>query len=113
SARGAGHEVMLQIPLEPFDYPDNDPGPHTLLTSLPPAENVKRLRWLMGRFTGYAGVTNHMGAKFTAAQEALLPVLDEINRRGLIYLDDGTAARSRGDAIARDIGLGFASAQLL
>ena len=25
-----GHEVMLQVPMEPFDYPDNDPGPHTL-----------------------------------------------------------------------------------
>src|SRR5919198_4874654 len=35
-ARGDGHEVLLQIPMEPFDYPDNDPGPRTLLTSLGP-----------------------------------------------------------------------------
>src|SRR5262249_21266595 len=27
-ARGAGHEVVLQIPMEPFDYPRNNPGPH-------------------------------------------------------------------------------------
>ena len=31
-ARSLGHEVLLQIPLEPFDYPDNDPGPQTLQT---------------------------------------------------------------------------------
>ena len=34
SARAEGHEVLLQVPMEPFDYPDNDPGPQTLLTSL-------------------------------------------------------------------------------
>jgi hypothetical protein len=33
-ARAEGHEVLLQVPMEPFDYPDNDPGPQTLLSSL-------------------------------------------------------------------------------
>lgn len=106
-ARDAGHEVMLQVPLEPFDYPDNDPGPHTLLTSLPPEENQKRLHWIMSRFTGYTGITNHMGAKFTAAQDAFLPVLEEIKSRGLLYLDDGTAARSTAGQIARDLGVDY------
>ena len=44
------------------------PGPHTLLTTLPPEENLKRLQWLMSRYTGYVGVTNHMGAKFEATR---------------------------------------------
>lgn len=48
-ARADGHEVLLQIPLEPNDYPKVDPGPHTLLTTLPPEENMKRLQWLMSR----------------------------------------------------------------
>ncbi|MGI9383594.1 MAG: divergent polysaccharide deacetylase family protein [Methyloligellaceae bacterium] len=111
-ARSAGHEVMLQVPLEPFDYPDNDPGPHTLLTSLAPEENMKRLHWIMSRFTGYTGVTNHMGAKFAAAQSAFLPVLEELKSRGLIFLDDGTSARSTAGQIARDLGLGFSVAQV-
>ena len=63
-ARDDGHEVLLQIPLEPNDWPKVDPGPHTLLTTLPPEENMKRLQWLMSRYTGYVGVTNHMGNKF-------------------------------------------------
>ena len=29
-ARDAGHEAVLQLPMEPFDYPANNPGPHTL-----------------------------------------------------------------------------------
>ena len=56
-ARAAGHEVMLELPMEPYDYPDNDPGPSTLLTGLEPDENTKRLEWLLSRFTGYVGVT--------------------------------------------------------
>lgn len=93
-ARQAGHEVLLQLPMEPFDYPDNDPGPHTLLTENKPNENLQRLHWLMSRFTGYFGATNYMGAKFTAAQDSLSPVLREIAERGLAYIDDGSSARS-------------------
>ena len=60
-AREAGHEVMLQVPMEPFDYPDNDPGPHTLLTSIDAGQNLDRLHWLMSRFQGYVGIVNSMG----------------------------------------------------
>ena len=87
AARADGHEVLLQIPLEPPNYPTVDPGPHTLLTTLPPADNVKRLQWLMSRYTGYVGVTNHMGAKFQASAESIGPVLEELKRRGLLYVD--------------------------
>lgn len=111
-ARQNGHEVMLQVPMEPYDYPDNDPGPHTLLSSLPPQDNVRRLEWLMGRFTGYFGVTNYMGAKLTATVDALRPMLRQLNRRGLVYMEDGSSARSNSAKIARQIGLKAAAADL-
>lgn len=103
-ARQNGHEVFLQIPLEPFDFPDNDPGPHTLLSSLTPAENIERLEWLMAQLVGYAGITNFMGARFTASREALRPIMLEIKKRGLFYVDDGTSPRSLVLDIAEDIG---------
>jgi polysaccharide deacetylase 2 family uncharacterized protein YibQ len=93
-ARDKGHEVMLQVPMEPFDYPDNDPGPHTLLSRAPLQENLKRLHWVMGRFTGYTGIVNAMGSKLTADAGALSPILAEIVGRGLLFLDDGSSARS-------------------
>jgi polysaccharide deacetylase 2 family uncharacterized protein YibQ len=93
-ARAEGHEVFLQIPMEPLDYPDNDPGPRTLLTTLPAERNIERLHWSMARFQGYAGLVNYMGAKFSASESALTPVLREANRRGLMVIDDGTSARS-------------------
>jgi polysaccharide deacetylase 2 family uncharacterized protein YibQ len=111
-ARGAGHEVLLQVPLEPLDYPTNDPGPHTLLTSLPPEENMKRLQWLMSRFTGYVGVTNQMGAKFETTQASLVPMLEEIKARGLLFVDDGTVKDSAGSQVAGTIGLDYAAADV-
>ena len=110
--RGAGHEVLLQIPLEPLDYPTNDPGPHTLLTTLPPEENLKRLQWLMSRFTGYVGITNLMGAKFEPAQASFAPVLEEVKARGLLFVDDGSVKESAGGQIAGAIGLDFATADV-
>jgi uncharacterized protein len=111
-ARSAGHEVLLQIPLEPENYPSEDPGPHTLLTSLPPEENLKRLQWLMSRYTGYVGVTNHMGAKFETTAQSLQPVLEELKRRGLLYVDDGSVQASMAETIATAIGLDYSAASV-
>lgn len=104
-SRAAGHEVLLQIPMEPFGYPNNDPGPHSLLTSLTDRENLNRLDWLLGRFTGYSGVTNQMGSRFTSSLQDMAPILSVLNDRGLLFLDGRTSAKSVGGKIAADIGM--------
>lgn len=111
-ARAAGHEILLQVPMEPFDYPDNDPGPETLLTSLAPQQNVDRLHWLMGRFQGYVGLINMMGARFTSSEQAFAPVLQEAEKRGLIFVDDGSNPRSVAGRIAGANSLPFAKADV-
>jgi uncharacterized protein len=93
-ARGTGHEIMLQLPMEPFDYPDNDPGPQTLLSNLSPEQNIDRLHWMLSRMQGYVGVTNYMGARFTSNETMLGAVLRDVGKRGLLYLDDGSSPRS-------------------
>jgi polysaccharide deacetylase 2 family uncharacterized protein YibQ len=111
-ARAEGHEVLLQIPLEPQNYPTVDPGPHTLITTLPPADNIKRLQWLMSRYTGYVGVTNHMGAKFQASAESMTPVLEELKRRGLLYIDAEATKDSATEKAAKAIGLDYFAANV-
>ncbi len=98
-ARDAGHEVLLQVPMEPFDYPDNDPGPQTLVASAAAPQNLDRLTWALSRFTGYLGVVNYMGARLTSEAGAMEPVLRELAARGLGYLDDGTSPRSLAAAL--------------
>jgi polysaccharide deacetylase 2 family uncharacterized protein YibQ len=105
--------VLLQAPMEPFDYPDNDPGPQTLLTTLGMDQNLDRLYWLMSRFQGYVGIVNYMGARFTSTEQALAPVLKETARRGLIYVDDGSSPRSVAGQIAGANNLPFAKAEVV
>ena len=109
-ARRTGHEVLLQVPMEPLDYPNNDPGPRTLLTSLSNDQNIERLHWLMARFEGYVGLASYMGARFTASNQALTPVLRETAKRGLIYVDDGSSPRSIAGQVASTLNLPFAKA---
>ena len=111
-ARQDGHELLLQVPLEPFDYPDNDPGPHTLLVDQARQQNIDRLHWVMSRITNYVGVVNEMGARFTATPDALQPVLEEVGRRGLMYLDDGSSSRSLASSLANTTGTPFLRADL-
>ena len=104
-ARGRGHEIALELPLEPFDYPDNDPGPYTLLTTSAENENLDRLNWLLSRATDYALVTNYQGAKFTGSDAAMTPFLKALSERGLIFVDNGGAPRTRTAEIAPGVGL--------
>jgi polysaccharide deacetylase 2 family uncharacterized protein YibQ len=109
-ARAQRHEVLLQIPMEPFDYPDNDPGPQTLLTTLSAEQNLDRLFWHLSRFQGYAGIANFMGARFVVTDAAMQPILREAAKRGLGYLDDGSAPRSVASSLAEGQAMPFARA---
>src|SRR5205085_2761381 len=112
-ARREGHEVLLQIGMEPFDYPDNDPGPQTLLASLSPGQNIERLHWFLSRFQGYVGVTSLMGARFIATDQALGPVIREVGKRGLIYFDDGSSPRSVASQMSGASNAAFAKADAI
>ena len=112
-ARADDHELLVQAPMEPFEYPDNDPGPQTLLTSVTAEQNVDRLQWLMSRFQGYVGIVSFMGARFTATEHALSPVLNETAKRGLIFVDNGSSSRSVASQIAGNQNLPFAKADLI
>jgi uncharacterized protein len=113
SARSAGHEILLEVPLEPFDYPDSDPGPDTLLTGQAPRDNLDKLFNVMAKFGGYVGLINHMGARFTASTADFAPVMEELGARGLGYLDDGTSNRSVATQLASANGVAFGRADMV
>jgi hypothetical protein len=95
-ARANGHEVLLEAPMEPNDYPDNDPGPYTLLTASKPPEMQQKLDWLLSRATGYFGVTNYLGSKFVTSDSAMASFDAGLKRRGLAFVDDGSASGQGG-----------------
>lgn len=109
-ARARGHEVLLEIPMEPLDFPDSDPGPNTLRSGQEEDANIQRLKWALTRFTGYAGVTNLLGARFLTDSQALSPTLAYLGRRGLYFFDNGTTAQSLVPTLSIQLGVAFAQA---
>jgi len=99
-ARADGHEVLLELPMEPEDYPQNDTGPYTLLAGSDVDELDRRLSWLLGRASGYFGVSNYFGAAFIASDSGMTTFMQRLRARGLAFVDDGQA-RNRQGAYAR------------
>ena len=93
------------LPAEPLNYPDNDPGPHSLLTNLSETDNLKRLDWLLSQVAGYVGVVNHMGSKFTASEEGMMPILNDLNNRGMLFIDSRSTRFSMAARLARQINM--------
>ena len=112
-ARADGHEVLLQLPMEPVGYPANNPGPKTLLADADKAANLEALHWHMSRFTGYTGITNYMGGRLLATPSALKPVMAEMSKRGLVYLEDASTALTVSEAIAKETRLSERRAQVV
>jgi polysaccharide deacetylase 2 family uncharacterized protein YibQ len=104
-ARMQGHEVLLSIPMEPFDYPANDPGPGTLLSSIVPEENLKRLHAGMATGKGYVGITTLSGSRFTSSPDELHPVLKDVLDRGLMWFDARLVPLSSAYAVGEEMGV--------
>jgi len=102
TARAAGHEVLLGVPMEPVGYPQDDPGPLTLLTSASPSENQDKLTRMMAGISGYVGIVNVMGSRFTAARAGLQPVIEALSYRGLMFLDAAASQYSIAATMAAE-----------
>ena len=112
-ARAGGHEIMLQVPMEPVGFPAANPGPKTLLSDAAPEQNVEALRWHMSRFAGYSGITNYMGSRLLASEEALRPVLAEVRARGLVYLEDATVNITQSQGVVEQLRLPMQRASMV
>ena len=100
-ARAAGHEAVLEAPMEPVDYPNNDPGPMTLMAKAAPGELTRRMETLLSRATGYMALTNYLGGRFLQSDAAMQVFAGVLRARGLGFVDDGQAARRGGGGLPR------------
>lgn len=111
-ARSLGHETLLGLPMEPLDYPRQDPGPLTLLASLPETENIARLNKLMGSGTGYVGFVALWGGRFLTDRSAPLPILQSLKDRGLMLVDNRPPAQNATAMLATQMKLPWAAADI-
>lgn len=88
-ARERGHEVLLELPMEPFDVAGIDTGPQTLLAGASEAQNTERLEDLLSRGVGYFAVTNYQGGRFANAKDASAGFAKALQSRGLGFIAAG------------------------
>jgi uncharacterized protein len=106
SAHAAGHELMVHFPMEPKN-PETDPGPNALREGLSEKEIRRRLTWGLSRFKGYVGINNHMGSAFTGYSPGMAIVMQEVRKRGVLFLDSLTTQNSTGRKTASQAGVPF------
>ncbi|MHB8137273.1 MAG: divergent polysaccharide deacetylase family protein [Smithellaceae bacterium] len=106
---GANRETLLHLPMEPLSYPKEKPGDGALFTEMNDAEIVSQLEKNMACVPYASGVNNHMGSKFMADEEKLMPVFKQLKKKGLFFIDSRTTRSSKTLPVAEKINLTVAS----
>lgn len=100
-----GHDVLLHQPMEPADFPRSNPGPRALLKKMSAGEQMTILRENLDSLPEAIGINNHMGSAYMRDRPAVDRVMEELSRRGHLFLDSVTAPRSAGYSSARRHGV--------
>jgi hypothetical protein len=103
-----GHEVLVELPMEPLNYPEDDPGPLALLSTLPMQDNITRMDNILARADGVVGVAAHMGSRFVTSSELMRPLLTALGERGYVYVDNNAAPFSVLPTLAGEIAVSIA-----
>jgi polysaccharide deacetylase 2 family uncharacterized protein YibQ len=111
-AKERGHEVIVQLPLEPMGASANM-SEEMLRSDAEPLQNMARLNTVLGRFNGPNGVTNTMGDKLLQSEKALQPILEDIKNRGLMYIAVGKRRHRLFRKIADKMNLRYGNASLV
>jgi polysaccharide deacetylase 2 family uncharacterized protein YibQ len=101
----AGHEIWLHLPMEPENYPANDPGPGALLVSMTPDELRTTLHSAINNIPHVVGVNNHMGSKATADLKMMTWIMQDLKSRGLAFIDSRTTVHTVAEEAARAQGV--------
>lgn len=100
-----GLEVMLHLPMEPWGYPEKDPGAGALMHWMSSSEMKRVLEEDLRGLPRVRGVNNHMGSRFTEDRRAMQEVLSVLKERRLYFVDSLTTPRSVGYRLAREMGV--------
>lgn len=103
SAAEQGHLVLAHVPMQAIG--NRDPGPMALKPGMTADEITSRLNWNLARVPGAVGVNNHEGSRFTAEEAGLVPVMARLWEKDLFFFDSRTGARSKGESVAKDMGV--------
>ncbi len=103
-----GSQLMLHLPMEPFEYPDVNPGPGAILSSMSPDILLDQLKKNINDIPNIVGVNNHMGSRITTNSDQMNQIFSTLKKDNLFFIDSRTAQKSQCKASARLFKLKFA-----
>ena len=103
-----GMELMLHQPMEPREYPDVNPGPGALLSSMTADELIAQLERNLDRLPDVKGVNNHMGSQLTTESTRMYQVFSVLKKRKLYFIDSRSTAETICRPSARMLQVRFA-----
>ena len=103
-----GSQLMLHLPMEPFEYPDINPGPGAILSTMTPDTLLTQLKKNINDIPYIVGVNNHMGSKITTNANQMNQIFTVLKKENLFFIDSRTAPKSQCKASARLFKLKFA-----
>jgi uncharacterized protein len=107
SAHQKGYEVMLHLPMEPFEYPVINPGKGALLSAMSPDELIGQLEKDINAVPYIKGVNNHMGSKITSTSTQMYQIFSILKKKNLYFIDSRTTAKTLCKPSARLLQLPF------
>jgi len=110
-ARERGHEVIIELPMEGYNFNPAEPGAgRALKADSTAATNIRNLDWLLSRAQGYFAVTNYNGDRLMDNQSSMLPVLQHLANSGLGFIYDGSNSSTPLGGLAASTGIPYEKA---
>ncbi len=112
-AVAAGMEVILDLPMEPYRFPEVDPGPGALLMAMSPQEMQAQIGAHLASVPGAVGVTNHMGSRMTEDRAHMRTVMEVLAGRRLFLVDGLSSNLSLAYDEAKSLGVRAGRRQII
>jgi polysaccharide deacetylase 2 family uncharacterized protein YibQ len=101
----AGHEIWLHLPMEPENYPANDPGPGAILMSMSSHDLRAAVHSAINNIPHAIGVNNHMGSKVTADLKTMTWIMQDLKTRDMAFIDSRTTVNTVAEEAAQAQGV--------
>jgi len=103
-----GFELLCHLPMEPIDYPKQQPGANAIFTSMSDAEIAATTRRNVESVPNARGVNNHMGSRATLDSRVMRDVLKALPK-DLYFIDSKTSGGSIAGRMAKEMNIPTAS----
>jgi len=103
-----GFELLCHLPMEPLDYPRQQPGANAIFTSMSDAEIAATTRLNLESVPHIRGVNNHMGSRATLDSRVMRDVLTALPK-DLYFIDSKTSGGSIAGRMAKQLNIPTAS----